>query len=81
MRIVGLEEAKAQLSTLLDAVESGNEVGITRHGLAIARMVAEPKRTASSASHWSERRRQLHADQPVQTLDAVALVRELRKKS
>lgn len=36
MRTVGLAEAKAQLSALLDAVEAGEEVAITRRGLLVS---------------------------------------------
>ena len=78
MRTVGLAEAKAQLSALLDAVESGDEVVITRRGTAIARLVAVPKPTSNGPRNWPERLRQLHADRSIQQLDAVALVRELR---
>ncbi len=42
MRTVGLAEAKAQLSALLDAVEAGDEVVITRRGKAVARLVVIP---------------------------------------
>jgi prevent-host-death family protein len=80
MRTVGLAEAKAQLSALLDAVESGDEVVITRRATAIARLVAEPKRTNNTPSNWPERLRKLHAEQSGQQLDAVALVRELREQ-
>ena len=41
MRTVGLAEAKAQLSALLDAVEAGDEVVITRRGKAVARLVRD----------------------------------------
>ena len=41
MRMVGLAEAKAQLSALLDAVEAGDEVVITRRGQPVARLVRE----------------------------------------
>ena len=78
MRTVGLAEAKSQLSTLLDAVESGDEVVITRRGKAIARLVAVADHGSRGSSNWSERLQRLHANQPVQQLDAVALVRELR---
>jgi prevent-host-death family protein len=37
----GAYEAKAKLSELLDRVERGEEIVITRHGKAIARMVPE----------------------------------------
>jgi len=43
MREIGAFEAKNKLGTLLDWVESGEEVLITRRGKAVARLVpAEP---------------------------------------
>lgn len=43
MRQVGAFEAKNKLGTLLDWVENGEEILITRHGKAVARLVpAEP---------------------------------------
>ena len=39
MREVGTFEAKNKLSELLDLVEQGEEVTITRHGKAVARLV------------------------------------------
>jgi prevent-host-death family protein len=44
MRTVSLAEAKAHLSELLNAVESGEEIVITRHGRAVAR-VSPPEKT------------------------------------
>lgn len=41
MREVGAFEAKNTLGTLLDQVERGEEIIITRHGKAVARLVAE----------------------------------------
>ena len=38
---IGAYEAKTQISSLLDRVEQGEEVRITRHGRPIARMVPE----------------------------------------
>jgi prevent-host-death family protein len=38
MRTVGIYEAKAKFSSLLDEVERGSVVTITRHGKAIARL-------------------------------------------
>jgi len=40
MRQIGAFEAKNRLSELLDGVEKGQEVVITRHGRPIARLVA-----------------------------------------
>ncbi|SFU72022.1 type II toxin-antitoxin system Phd/YefM family antitoxin [Nitrosospira multiformis] len=39
MRQVGAFEAKNKLGTLLDWVENGEEVIITRHGKAVARLI------------------------------------------
>lgn len=39
MREVGAFEAKNKLGTLLDWVENGEEVIITRHGKAVARLI------------------------------------------
>ena len=46
MVIVNLAQAKAHLSELLDKVEAGEEVVITRHGRAVAHLhsVPSPKR-------------------------------------
>ena len=41
MQIVSIHEAKDRFSALLQAVESGDEVVITRHGKKIARIVHE----------------------------------------
>lgn len=43
-RIVKASEAKARLLQLLDFVEQGETVVITRHGKAIARLSPEPDR-------------------------------------
>ena len=40
MITVGAFEAKTKLSSLLDKVEAGEEVVITRHGRPVARLVA-----------------------------------------
>lgn len=43
MREIGAFEAKNKFGTLLDWVENGEEILITRHGKAVARLVpAEP---------------------------------------
>jgi prevent-host-death family protein len=81
MKSVGLAEAKAHLSALLDAVEAGDEVVITRRGRAVARLIADrgPEQPADAGS-WAERLRRLHGDHPRLDLTAVALVRELREE-
>ena len=48
MRSVSLAAAKAGLSALLDAVEAGEEVKITRRGKTVARLV--PDHSGSNAA-------------------------------
>ena len=47
MERVGIYEAKAQLSELVEQAAQGREVTITRHGKAVARIV--PARAASKS--------------------------------
>lgn len=56
IRTVGLAEAKAHLSALLDAVEAGEEVVITRRGQPVARVVREQP-LHPGAVDWVERLR------------------------
>lgn len=44
MNEIGAFEAKNRLGTLLDRVEQGEEIVITRHGKAIARLVPNTRR-------------------------------------
>jgi prevent-host-death family protein len=76
MRTVGLAEAKAQLSALLDAVEAGEEVVITRRGQPVARVIRE---RPPESSDWVRRLRALHGDGPGLAGSAVDLLRELRE--
>ena len=46
MVIVNLAQAKANLEELLDQVEHGEEVVVTRHGRAIARIIPTPRKTS-----------------------------------
>lgn len=57
MSTVTLAEAKTHLSHLLDQVEAGEEVLITRRGLPIARItpVAKPKHAVKSLAEFRSR--------------------------
>jgi len=55
MREVGIFEAKTHLSRLLDEIESGGEVVITRHGTPVARIIRAEQR--HSADKIERRRR------------------------
>lgn len=52
MRSIGIFEAKAQLSKLVQAVEEGEEIVLTRHGKPVARLVSSQEELAWSASDW-----------------------------
>jgi len=49
MRTVGAFEAKNKLSELLDEVERGGEIVITRHGKPVARLVASVEKSEDEA--------------------------------
>ena len=55
MKHIGIFEAKAQLSSLLDEVERGVEVTITRHGKPVAKLV---QATAEFSPEEVERRKE-----------------------
>jgi antitoxin (DNA-binding transcriptional repressor) of toxin-antitoxin stability system len=72
-----LAEAEAGLSALLDSVEAGAEVVITRRGRSVARQIRESGADAASGD-WVARLRRFHAHQPGPAGSAVELLRELR---
>ncbi|HEY7579981.1 MAG TPA: type II toxin-antitoxin system prevent-host-death family antitoxin [Acetobacteraceae bacterium] len=52
---IGAYEAKTRLSELLDRVEKGEQIVITRHGRPIARLVPEGPRNVAQARHALDR--------------------------
>ena len=73
VREVTVAQAKAQLSSLLDAVEAGEPVVITRRGKAIADLV--PRRSLRDLLPQLEA---LRTTLPQQSPSGVHLLRELR---
>jgi antitoxin (DNA-binding transcriptional repressor) of toxin-antitoxin stability system len=63
MRRVGVAEAKAQLSALLDAVEAGEEVVITRRGQPVTWVVRDPGPGGTSPD-WIQPAREPHGACP-----------------
>ncbi len=57
MSTVSVAQAKAHLSHLLDQVEAGEEIVITRHGQPVARIspVEKPKHPVKSLSQFRSR--------------------------
>lgn len=52
---VGAYDAKTRLSELLDRVEKGEQIVITRHGKAVARLIPEGHRDKAAAVQALER--------------------------
>jgi len=73
MREVNVREAREQISRLLDAVEAGEEVVVTRHGKPAARLVA-----ATQPMKPFPDRSALRASLPPMRSSAVDVVRALR---
>jgi prevent-host-death family protein len=75
---IGAFEAKNTLGTLLDRVERGEEIVITRHGKAVARLVPNTRRVDQNQAQAAydrirERARRLHKKKPRESFDWPAL--------
>jgi prevent-host-death family protein len=75
MDTINLADAKAHLSELVDRVEAGDSIDITRRGRPVARLtaVARPRRRIDAALLQS-----LTATMPPQAQGAADLVRSMR---
>lgn len=75
MDAISLADAKAHLSELVDRVEAGDSIAITRRGKSVARLtaVARPRKTIDLALLQS-----LTATMPPQAEGATDLVRSMR---
>ena len=76
MDTIDLADAKAHLSELVDRVEAGESIDITRRGKAVARLtaVAKPRKKIDAALLQS-----LTATMPPQSQSAADLVRSMRE--
>ena len=75
MQAVSLADAKSHLSELVDRVEAGNTIDITRRGKAVARLtvVARPRKRIDRSMLQA-----LTAAMPAATQGAADLVRTMR---
>lgn len=78
MRTMTLANAKARLSHVIDQVEQGEEIIITRRGRPVARIVRESPRTAKYPRSLIQDLRDFLGTQSPQPQSAEALIRELR---
>jgi antitoxin (DNA-binding transcriptional repressor) of toxin-antitoxin stability system len=76
MRNVSVAEAKAHLSEIIQAVEAGEDIRITRHGKPVARLVREHTRAGRPID--VERLRRWQAETPMSSISAVDLIRAER---
>ena len=52
MRLIPLADAKAQFSAVIDAVQAGEEIVITRRGEPVVRLIPERAVRQRSATGW-----------------------------
>ncbi|MGL5114697.1 MAG: type II toxin-antitoxin system Phd/YefM family antitoxin [Beijerinckiaceae bacterium] len=80
MRTIGAFEAKNTLGTLLDLVQQGEEIVITRHGKPVARLVQENRSVNAHerATRAAEAIRALSADATLGELSIRDLIAEGR---
>jgi prevent-host-death family protein len=79
MREIGAFEAKNKFGSLLDWVAQGEEILITRHGKAVARLVpAEPGIDLARANRAAEKIRALSVGKTLGTLKIQDLINEGR---
>jgi prevent-host-death family protein len=79
MRSVGTFEAKTHLSALLEQVERGEEIVITRHGKAIARLVPAVAVSPRRLEHTVARLKSFRKGRRLGDLSAKGLVEEGRR--
>ena len=80
MKTVGAFEAKTHLSRLLDEVEEGEEVLITRHGREVARLVSPRPNAAEARQQALQRLRQFRRGKRLNGLTLQELRDEGRRR-
>jgi prevent-host-death family protein len=79
MRAIGVYEAKTRLPKLLDDVEQGESVTITRHGRPVAMLVPLPASRESRAREAAAKIRLLRAGNRLDGVTSRELVDEGRR--
>jgi prevent-host-death family protein len=75
MREIQASEAKTHLPQLLDEIERGESIIITRHGRAIARLIPEDAVRRDDKAEAVERLKALRATMPSVALDELLAMR------
>jgi prevent-host-death family protein len=79
METVGTFEAKTHLSALLERVERGEEITITKHGKAVARLVPVGTVSRDRLDDAVERLKSFRKGRRLGELSAKALIEEGRR--
>ena len=80
MQSVGIYEAKTRFSALIEMVEQGEEVRITRHGKEVVRMLPVRRKPVITDEQIARELEQIHAlQQTVRAQEATDSVANLRK--
>lgn len=80
MQSVGIYEAKTRFSALIELVEQGEEVRITRHGKEVVRMLPVRRKPVITDEQIARELEQIQAlQQTIRTADAANSVADLRQ--
>ncbi len=79
MERIGIYDARARLSELVERVQSGEEVVLTRHGEPVARLVPEKPRRKRSRAAAVTRIRALARKLDIREVDVRKLIEEGRR--
>ncbi len=79
MERIGIYDARAKLSELIERVQSGEEVVLTRHGEPVARLVPEKPRRRRSRAAAVTRIRALARKLDIREVDVRKLIEEGRR--
>ncbi len=79
MERIGIYDARAKLSELIERVQSGEEVVLTRHGEPVARLVPEKPRRKRSRAAVVTRIRALARKLNIRDVDVRKLIEEGRR--
>ena len=79
MERIGIYDARSKLSELIERVQSGEEVVLTRHGEPVARLVPEKRRRKGSGAATVARIRALARRLNIRDVDVRKLIEEGRR--
>jgi prevent-host-death family protein len=79
MERIGIYDARAKLSELIERVQSGEEVVLTRHGEPVARLVPEKGRRRRSRATAVTRIRALARKLDIRDVDVRVLIEQDRR--